>query len=127
MYCSCPHAESGYNCKHMAAVLYYFYNKNLDKEVVNKEESAAEIVAKTSEEVVRKYLTTLLEEDKILKIRFKNFIDKGLNNEDIESYKIQVDIAIRKNQGRDGFISFYEADNFYYSIKEFLNSDIRMM
>ena len=38
MYCSCPYAEGGNNCKHMAAVLYKFENEGELEDVCSKEE-----------------------------------------------------------------------------------------
>lgn len=36
MYCSCPHADSGANCKHMAAALYTV--NNVEKFTINDDE-----------------------------------------------------------------------------------------
>lgn len=75
MSCDCPHAESGNNCKHMAAVLFRFEEYLCEEDITNKEtiekkndrlslqemydvkkEKAVELVNKIPEEKVREML-----------------------------------------------------------------------
>lgn len=71
MTCDCPYAEDGYNCKHMAAVLYAWENqskksdsghKNSEKEI-----SVKDAVQMLSEETVRMLLMEYAEKDRKLR------------------------------------------------------------
>jgi SWIM zinc finger len=131
MYCSCPHAFSGHNCKHMAAVLYEFSNQFDDKSILDQEtdneDSIFELVNEADEATIRSFLISLLEEDERLITRFKQLTHSEVSKEDLRRYKEQVDMAIFNNQDRYGFISYYNASKFYNDITEFLDNDIQMM
>ena len=76
MRCSCLYALNGEYCKHMAAVLYFW--ENIDKSVIDNTNSehkisVEDIVNNTDEISVRAFLARLLENDKKLILKFKNF------------------------------------------------------
>lgn len=130
MYCSCPYALDGRNCKHMAAVLYE-WSENEEEE--KKEEENAintintdlfqpactvnshkkkltaveELVRGANEEDVRLFLAAVLAEDEKLLLRFHNIINKQVTREDINNYIRQVDIIADRYLGRNHFISYY--------------------
>lgn len=54
MYCSCPYAEDGRNCKHMAAVLYEWSSYKQDETVEETEETSLFENAYTQEEYKKK-------------------------------------------------------------------------
>lgn len=43
MYCSCPYASDGRNCKHMAAVLYEWSNREKEEEQSTKNETKIDL------------------------------------------------------------------------------------
>ena len=147
MYCSCPYALDGRNCKHMAAVLYE-WSENEEEE--KKEEENAintdlfqpaytvnshkkkltaveELVRCANEEDVRSFLAAVLAEDEKLLLRFHNIINKQVTREDINNYIRQVDIIADKYLGRNHFISYYEADGFISELEEIIDEDVRRM
>ena len=147
MYCSCPYALDGRNCKHMAAVLYE-WSENEEEE--KKEEENAintdlfqpaytvnshkkkltaveELVRSANEEDVRSFLTAVLAEDEKLLLRFHNIINKQVTREDINNYIRQVDIIADRYLGRNHFISYYEADGFISELEEIIDEDVRRM
>ncbi len=147
MYCSCPYALDGRNCKHMAAVLYG-WSENEEEE--KKEEENAintdlfqpaytvnshkkkltaveELVRSANEEDVRLFLTAVLAEDEKLLLRFHNIINKQVTREDINNYIRQVDIIADRYLGRNHFISYYEADGFISELEEIIDEDVRRM
>lgn len=147
MYCSCPYALDGRNCKYMAAVLYE-WSKNEEEE--KKEEENAintdlfqpaytvnshkkkltaveELVRSANEEDVRLFLTAVLAEDEKLLLRFHNIINKQVTREDINNYIRQVDIIADRYLGRNHFISYYEADGFISELEEIIDEDVRRM
>ena len=147
MYCSCPYALDGRNCKHMAAVLYE-WSENEEEE--KKEEENAintdlfqpaytvnshkkkltaveELVRCANEEDVRSFLAAVLAEDEKLLLRFHNIINKQVTREDINNYIRQVDIIADRHLGRNHFISYYEADGFISELEEIIDEDVRRM
>ena len=145
MYCSCPYALDGRNCKHMAAVLYEW------SEDAGEEESAKEVntdlfqpaytinaykkkvvaveelVSRATEDGVRSFLVAVLSEDEKLLLRFHNTINKQVTKEDIDNYIRQVDIIADRYLGKNRFISYYEADGFISELEEIIDEDVRRM
>lgn len=81
MFCSCPFADLGNNCKHMAAVLYaYNYLKDQSEELTyvdNSEMSSLEdLVNQADDKTIRQFLLELLENDDRLKRIFTHKILK---------------------------------------------------
>lgn len=109
MECSCPYAESGSYCKHMAAVLYTDDN---DHSREDGEESIVDFVTRVDATLLRQFLISALEEDDRLFVRFKSYMNPKLSNKDMDEYKRQVDLTILNHQDRHGFISYYDASDF---------------
>ncbi len=147
MYCSCPYASDGRNCKHMAAVLYEWSENEVEekKEEENtintdlfqpaytansykKKQTAVEkLVRGANEEDVRSFLAAVLSEDEKLLLRFYNTINKQVTREDINNYIRQVDGIADRYLGRNHFISYYEADGFISELEEMIDEDVRRM
>ena len=147
MYCSCPYALDGRNCKHMAAVLYEWSENAAEemKEEVNaidtdlfqpaytvnshkkKLTAVEELVRSANEEDVRSFLTAVLAEDETMLLRFHKIINKQVTREDINNYIRQVDIIADRYLGRNHFISYYEADGFISELEEIIDEDVRRM
>ena len=147
MYCSCPYALDGRNCKHMAAVLYEWSENEVEEK--KEEENAIntdlfqpaytvnshkkkltaveELVRGANEEDVRSFLAAVLAEDEKLLLRFHNIINKQVTREDINNYIRQVDIIADRYLGRNHFISYYEADGFISELEEIIDEDVRRM
>lgn len=145
MYCSCPYALDGKNCKHMAAVLYEWSEdageeepaKKVNTELFQpaytinayKKKVAAveELVSGATEEEVRSFLVAVLAEEEKLLLRFHNTINKQVTREDIDNYIRQVDIIADRYLGRNRFINYYEADGFISELEEIIDEDVRRM
>lgn len=147
MYCSCPYALDGRNCKHMAAVLYEWSENEVEEKkeeenaintdlfqsayTVNaykkKMTAVEELVGGANEEDVRLFLTAVLAEDEKLLLRFHNTINKQVTRDDINYYIRQVDLIADRYLGRNHFISYYEADSFISELEEIIDEDVRRM
>ena len=147
MYCSCPYALDGRNCKHMAAVLYEWSENEAEEKkdeenaintdlfqpayTVNSHKkkltAVEELVRSANEEDVRSFLAAVLAEDEKLLLRFHNIINKQVTREDINNYIGQVDIIADRYMGRNHFISYYEADGFISELEEIIDEDVRRM
>lgn len=145
MYCSCPYALDGKNCKHMAAVLYkwsenvkevkFTKEANIDLfqpvHTVNayKKKVAAieELVSGATEEEVRSFMVAVLAGNEKLLLRFHNTINKQVKREDIDNYIRQVDTIADRYLGKNRFISYYEANGFISELEEIIDEDVRRM
>ena len=157
MYCSCPYATGGNNCKHMAAVLYEWTadimdadepedtdNEDMDDDedaesmdlfepavtvCDYKKKSAAveKLVTSAERDIVQAFLVSVLAEDKKLLLRFRNMVNKCATNEDVEDYFEQIDEIADRYLGRDHFINYYQAYDFMLELEEIIDKDVRRM
>lgn len=134
MYCSCPYAEDGKNCKHMAAVLFK-WEEMRDSEAQHqkvaeqndREREIKEFVSSVDETLVRNYLEAILLNDEKQWLNFKSLIQPEISGEEVEYYKQQIDEIQQKYEGYHGFIDYYKAMNFIDEIYDILDNDIRRM
>ncbi len=68
MSCDCPYASDGFNCKHMAAVLFEWERRVSHPEIAN-----SEIIDDASDDDIRSFLLQLFNENPELVERFKQF------------------------------------------------------
>ncbi|WP_312813804.1 SWIM zinc finger family protein [Sedimentibacter sp.] len=136
MTCTCPYAEGGLNCKHMAAVLYMLeegcVDMNEDSSALNRDKNkpfmdAYELVKGAEEDLVRKFLADILISSEVLMNRFKIAVSQEISEDNIRAYKRQIDQIFRKYEGRGNFIDYYHASGFILELYDFLCEDIRTM
>lgn len=147
MYCSCPYASEGRNCKHMAAVLYEWSENVAEKEEVGETDentdlfetaftindckkkltAIEELVDGAENDVVRSFLISVLAENEKLLLRFHNIVNKQVTEADIKNYIRQVDAIADRYLGRNHFISYYEAGDFISKLEDIIYEDVRRM
>ena len=157
MYCSCPYAAGGNNCKHMAPVLYEWTadimdedepedtdNEDMDNDAdaesmdlfepavtvcdYKKKSAAVEkLVTSAERDIVQAFLVSVLAEDKKLLLRFRNMVNKCATKEDVEDYFEQIDEIADRYLGRDHFINYYQAYDFMLELEEIIDKDVRRM
>lgn len=157
MYCSCPYAAGGNNCKHMAAVLYEWTadimdedepedtdNEDMDNDAdaesmdlfepavtvcdYKKKSAAVEkLVTSAERDIVQAFLVSVLAEDKKLLLRFRNMVNKCATKEGVEDYFEQIDEIADRYLGRDHFINYYQAYDFMLELEEIIDKDVRRM
>lgn len=157
MYCSCPYAAGGNNCKHMAAVLYEWTadimdedepedtdNEDMDDDAdaesmdlfepavtvcdYKKKSAAVEkLVTSAERDIVQAFLVSVLAEDKKLLLRFRNMVNKCATKEDVEDYFEQIDEIADRYLGRDHFINYYQAYDFMLELEEIIDKDVCRM
>ncbi|MGN1317756.1 MAG: SWIM zinc finger domain-containing protein [Lachnospirales bacterium] len=120
MHCTCPYAEGGSNCKHMAAVLYKY--ENYDKESTSYE-SIDNIVNSADEGVVRAFLTDILKNSNRLFLKFKNMISTEVSREDVKKLKNEINCIIDSYSDRHGFIDYRSAWDFSCDILDIIIND----
>ena len=136
MFCSCPYADSGANCKHMAAVLFEWENGDYedseeigteDPETGQKRDEVWMTIEQAEDSAVRSFLAEILRSDEKLFSRFRTLTHPEVSRADLQRYKKQVDATIRKYAGRGGFIDYHSAGSFIRELEEYLYYDVRTM
>lgn len=139
MYCSCPYAIGGWNCKHMAAVLYEWSVERGDTDNRNEEKSVhidtpekpqidiRKLVQDADINIVRNYLVSVLSEDEKLLVRFRGFLSGAETEENIGHYINRVDDIEYNYMGRDGFIDYDDAMDFIFDLEDVLNNDAKRL
>ena len=146
MFCDCPYAAKGYNCKHMAAVLFkyegYLADENENDEVKNYTDSLKNTVMNSSlnskRHEIEKLITKIPEQDAKELLIDMLLGNEGLKNElqlkyDFQMNAIQMtnlkkeikNIIYRYGGGR--FIDWQYAYDFCSDLRNFLDDKIPLM
>lgn len=144
MYCSCPYASDGNNCKHMAAVLYVrdkssdnnsakqdstdilFKPAYTTQSRTTKRAEVEKLIAEAKDEAVRSFLAEILTDNEKLCLRFYNLVNKE-EKVDIQNYFRQIDLITRQYAGRDDFINYHDAYDYIMELEEIIDNDVRQM
>jgi len=145
MTCDCPHAESGNNCKHMAAVLFQFeehlYKEDCAKEEIvekankkttleernnAKEEKAIELVNKIPEDKVREMLVNYVLSDNSLRNRLELEYLTQFDAGQMFALKNEINNIVYNNSHR-GFVDWYHASDFASELSLFLESKVKVL
>ena len=86
MYCSCPYADGGKNCKHMAAVLFECEFSENDSTKTSSE-NIEELVKKADRNIIDNFLIKNLSENTDLLAEFKIYVNRTVSKEDTTRYK----------------------------------------
>ena len=147
MYCSCPYAADGHNCKHMAAVLFKFEEMlaKIDAEREDDEieefsspledfyqrhqrekEEVMELVSKIPEDKVRELLVGFVLNDERLKNNLQIQYDFQMNSKLMLELRTEVDqIVYRHSNG--GYVDWYHASEFTSELECFLNTKVMLL
>lgn len=126
MDCTCPYADEGFYCKHMAAVLYAYEALSLSAKKAAKvpKPSAEELVGNADEKTVREFLIKTLNSDKKLLDSFRLAVSSSSADIDISAYKKRSDSIVRKHTDRYDYVDYYSAGDFIDDVVGFLYDDI---
>lgn len=123
MECTCPYAEDGNYCKHMAAVLYA---AEKEQSVIPCSVSEIEtFVEQTDIFELKKFLIEILQKDDSLFLKLKSSLAKKPEEIDMKLYQKQIDKKIREYGGRYGYIEYDYAKSFIYEMYEYLDNDVQ--
>ena len=120
MECTCPYAESGENCKHMAAVLYAWQAEKM--ELNNAEAQIREAVEHADEALVRRFLTDALLQDDKLRRRFIMEAQPDSAPSLLDEVESAVDEIVDRYM-EDGCIDYSEADDFICELENILDDE----
>lgn len=107
MYCSCPYAEGGWNCKHMAAVLYEWSVERGDPD--NRDEGEPVHIDTPAKP----------------QIDIRKLVQD--TEENVGHYINRVDDIEYNYMGRDGFIDYDDAMDFIFDLEDVLNNDVQRL
>ena len=127
--CTCPYAEDGAPCKHMAAVLYAWEDSRPAKtgSTRNKQTPVQDLVAHADEGTVRSFLLKVLEKDKRLTERFR-LIAEPARGDDIRQQKKDIDRMIRSHTVATQYESYIDDyDDFAQDVFSFFDNVIQPM
>lgn len=124
MSCTCPYAEDGHNCKHMAAVLFAINNDDENEAIQsdNTGDTFEAIVKKIDASDLERFILKELNENDKLAQNFKNYFSQYYNNISSQDYVYEVDSIFYKYLGREGFINYYQASDFGMEFSSYLTS-----
>ena len=128
MECTCPYAEGGENCKHMAAVLYAWEQGGSPKNVSSKEVQDAYVQLKACVDgadvaLVRRTLTDLLWQDDKARLRFMAEVQPERSPELAREVCAMVDDIVDRYMA-DGYIDYYEAGDFIDELDDILTGEV---
>ena len=150
MYCSCPYAADGHNCKHMAAVLFKFeallserdatmeYGEAEDIEAekeptndflnkVNKRRAeVVELISQIPEDKVRELLVGFVMADEGLKNKLTIQYAFKMNNKLMLELRTELE-QIERNYCRGGYVDWYHASDFTSELSAFLDSKVQLL
>lgn len=124
MYCSCPYASEGKNCKHMAAVLYEWEAFSTDTLHQNNND-LAKTIDLADETLVRSFLYDILSKDSALANKFMLLCPNADFN--LTNYKSIVEDIIYNHSDCDGYINYYSAPKLFDAIDDILYDNIDIL
>ena len=130
MYCSCPYAEGGNNCKHMAAVLFEIEEQSeediLTEETCqdDQEQEVEEIIERIPEEELRSFVKGIAAQDSeirnILMTRYAVKIDE----KQMDLLKQGVNQHVWEYGDRSGYIDYRNAWDFCWALENYLEDKV---
>ena len=130
MYCSCPYAEDGNNCKHMAAVLFEIEEQNgediLAEETCpdDQEQEVEEIIERIPEEELRSFVKEIAAQNSeirnILMTRYAVKIDE----KQMDLLKQGVNQHVWEYGDRSGYIDYRNAWDFCWALENYLEDKV---
>ena len=125
MECTCPYAEEGNDCKHMAAVLlaYEAETKTAKPNKAHKL-TADELVNAADEKTLREFVLGIIRKDRQLRTRLELAVNKSSGSDDISAFKKNIKLTIRSFGGGYGYIEYRDANRFIGQMLSIVETDI---
>lgn len=126
MTCTCPYADGGNSCKHMAAVLYAASKTQTDSSTANQpHDSLREIILTMDEDDAKNLLLSEAQKSPTLSTYIRNVC----RNRTIDMSALKHEIATIKQHHSDryGFIDYHHAFNYARELGDFMERYISSM
>ena len=127
LYCSCPYAADGKNCKHMAAVLLAYGAKDADFQFPSSEKTTAELIAEADPDSLRAFLLDAASRDPALSASLALYLNRNADTVDLAAYDKSIRYAVRQYSDSDGYIDYNSAPGFLDVMEQYLNDDVTIL
>ncbi|WP_295089453.1 SWIM zinc finger family protein [Ruminococcus sp.] len=118
MYCNCPYATDGNNCKHMASVLYAL--EDSDNISASNPFDAESLVNIAEPELIREFLLKSIRNDLELRYRFIRFWGIKKKRISISEYQSHIDTLIMDYLDEYGMINWEDSLQFFNEAQELI-------
>lgn len=136
MYCTCPFAEGGECCKHMAAVLYAIDAESDFPQTddacpsemhISQAADYRSVVAELSDEKLRCLLLELCAESPAVRRKIQGLIPPQVTPGTIRKLEKKIDSITKNAQDRYAFIDYENAYNYASKLMQILDEEIAPM
>ncbi|MBT9778174.1 hypothetical protein GPL15_16865 [Clostridium sp. MCC353] len=133
MYCTCPYADGGNYCKHMAAVLYGLEDRERQGDLGLAQEDASQdykkelsgVINKIPEEEVRSILLKLALEDEKLGNNILTKYSVNISERQMIRLKKEIQAIAYKYSDRYGFVDYRNASGYMMAMETFLSGKVQ--
>lgn len=135
MFCDCPYADSGENCKHMAAVMYAIekqengtieLNGKSGRNKQTAKENLQNIVDSIPEAELRDYVYSLAKDNKSIENYIRINHGSSIDAEYMKNLKKDLRAIIRRYSD-DGFIAWEDVFDYISDVEAFMKTNIESM
>lgn len=135
MFCDCPYAEDGNNCKHMAAVLYEIEDGEIERKppkilfekIDESRVKLQQVVDKIPINELKKLVVELAWDDTSLQSKLMLQYAEKMDEHYILQLKKEVDRISYENSDRGGFVDYYHAPNYVDEMQSFLCEKVQKL
>ena len=126
MYCSCPYAEDGNHCKHMAAVLFEIEEQNEGDILAegsfpdDQKKEVEEIIEGIPEEKLRSFVREIAAKNNEIRNMLVTRYAVQIDDKQMNRLKQGVDQLVRQYGDRSGFIDYRNALDFIWAMENYL-------
>ena len=125
MECTCPYAEDGKYCKHMAAVLYAYESDLTDRKAQKLTYDQLKNEVDNAESVlVRRFLTDILWSSEKYRLHFLAMLHPDREADMLSAAKVRLEEIVIDSEDCDGYIDYYAADRFITDVSEWMDEEI---
>lgn len=133
MYCSCPYAEDGSHCKHMAAVLYEIEEQDESGPqteeacLEQQEKELEELIEKLPERELRAFVKKLAGQDGGIRSMLLTRYAVEIDEKQMNRLKQGVDRLVWEYSDGNGFIDYRNAWDFTYAMECYLGDKVDVL
>lgn len=136
LWCSCPYAEDGNYCKHMAAVLYELQeaahetktgDRTWQEKLFESKRELKEVIEKIPENELRNVLEQLANESESLRNHILIKYSSSVSEKQMISLKKEIDSIAYHYSDRGGFVDWRNAGCYITAMEEFLYNNVQAM
>ena len=130
MYCSCPYAEGGNNCKHMAAVLFEIEEQSeediLTEETCqdDQEQEVEEIIERIPEEELRSFVKEIAAQNSEIRNILMTRYSVKIDEKQMDLLKQGVNQHVWEYGDRSGYIDYRNAWDFCWALENYLEDKV---